>query len=710
MIGHELGGRYEILARIGEGGMALVYKAHDILLGRNVAVKVLRQQFVHDEEFVRRFRREAQSAAALSHPNVVSIYDVGQEDETHYIVMEYVEGSNLNEIIAERAPLQTEEAVRIAMQICDALEHAHYNQIIHRDIKPHNILIGKNGRVKVTDFGIARAVTSSTITQAGSVVGSVHYFSPEHAKGVSTGEKSDLYSLGIVLYQMLTGKLPFLGESPISVALKHLQERFEEPRVVNPHIPQSLENIILRSMRKNPGERYGSAVDMLRDLESCLDAGRLNETKLHFHDDMEDTRVMPAIRGGAIYDAPAERTTVEQESYASRQPQEGQARTQGKRWIKPVVMIGGTLLVLGLLFFGLRMFLSDLDTSEVDVPYVVGKTLTQARSELEAAGLKVEDPIIYEASEKPKEEVIQQSKQNMIVKTGTYLRLYVSSGPQMEEMQNYVDQKYSDVRDNLLTLGLTADQIKSEEVFSDKPAGTILSQSPVAGEQFRIEQVAIRFEVSKGLEMVAMPNLVGRTQKEAINLIRDNELRLGPGNGIVEEPSFEPAGTVLEQFPHEAGTEVAKGAEVSITVSSGLPADARQFTFNINVSPAQAGGTSEVKVVYSDATGQNIECCKQTISDWTTIPVKVTLGPGKEAQVMVYRDGELADVFTRTYDQVQAGASQGESVPGMAPQEPEPPVEQPAEPQEPEQGAATEHGGANQGESHNSGGNHDEQG
>lgn len=209
MIGHQLGGRYEVIERVGGGGMALVYKAQDLLLNRNVAIKVLRQQFVHDEEFIRRFRREAQSAASLSHPNVVSIYDVGQEDDVHYIVMEYVEGKNLNEIIKERAPLQVDEAVHIASQIADALDHAHHNQIIHRDIKPHNILIGRNGRVKVTDFGIARAVTSTTITQTGSVVGSVHYFSPEHAKGIVTGEKSDLYSLGIVLYQMLTGRLPF---------------------------------------------------------------------------------------------------------------------------------------------------------------------------------------------------------------------------------------------------------------------------------------------------------------------------------------------------------------------------------------------------------------------------------------------------------------------------------------------------------------------
>lgn len=291
-------GRYEIIERIGGGGMALVYKAQDILLNRNVAVKVLRQQFVHDEEFIRRFRREAQSAASLSHSNVVSIYDVGQEDEIHYIVMECVEGKNLNEIIKERAPLQVDEAVRIASQICDALEHAHQNQIIHRDIKPHNILIGRNGRVKVTDFGIARAVTSTTITQTGSVVGSVHYFSPEHAKGVITGEKSDLYSLGIVLYQMLTAQLPFLGESPISVALKHLQEEFEEPRKINPLIPQSVENVILKSMRKNPEERYQSADEMLRDLETCLLPGRRNESKLEFThlDDEDQTRVIPAIK------------------------------------------------------------------------------------------------------------------------------------------------------------------------------------------------------------------------------------------------------------------------------------------------------------------------------------------------------------------------------------------------------------------------------
>ncbi|HZG76984.1 MAG TPA: Stk1 family PASTA domain-containing Ser/Thr kinase, partial [Paenibacillus sp.] len=301
MNGTTLSGRYELIERVGGGGMALVYKARDTLLNRHVAVKVLRQQYVHDEEFIRRFRREAQSAASLSHPNVVSIYDVGQDGETHFIVMEYVEGANLNDIIKAQAPLQTAEAVHIATQICDALEHAHTNGIIHRDIKPHNILIGKNGRVKVTDFGIARAITTSTITQTGSVIGSVHYFSPEHAKGVTAGEKSDLYSLGIVLYQMLTARLPFIGESPISVALKHLQEPVEDPRVVNPMIPQSVENVILKSLRKRPEERYVSAGEMLRDLESCLAPERRGEPKWTYasddEDDAEATRVIPAIRG-----------------------------------------------------------------------------------------------------------------------------------------------------------------------------------------------------------------------------------------------------------------------------------------------------------------------------------------------------------------------------------------------------------------------------
>ena len=388
MIGSELIGRYEILARIGGGGMALVYKAYDTVLQRHVAVKVLRDQFVHDEEFIQRFRREARSAASLSHPNVVSIYDVGQDGDIHYIVMEYIEGGTLNDIIKERAPLQPEEATGIAAQICDALSHAHQNGIIHRDIKPHNILINRNGRIKVTDFGIARAVTSSDITQTGAVLGSVHYFSPEHAKGIPQGEKSDIYSLGAVLYQMLTNRLPFPGESPISVALKHLQEHVEEPRAINPLIPQSLENIILKAMRKDPNERYESASEMLQDLETCMLPERMSEPKAAFaeEEDAEKTIVMPAIRHHHVDVEADEQDTQIHRSIADSLAEQPKKR---KWWIKPAVWLV-VILALSLgTWQGVKAVRGMMDVPDVDVPDFVGKPYEEAVQQLEALQLDV---------------------------------------------------------------------------------------------------------------------------------------------------------------------------------------------------------------------------------------------------------------------------------------------------------------------------------
>ena len=270
MEGRKLGGRYEILYRVGGGGMAVVYKAKDLLLNRYVAIKVMNESLSNDTEFIRRFSREAQAAASLSHPNVVNVYDVGREGHIHYIVMEYVEGPTLKEYIQESGPLPPEEAVYIATQICDALAHAHDNQIVHRDIKPHNILLGYNGRVKVTDFGIARAATSSTITQTGSVMGSVHYFSPEQARGGVIGEKSDLYSLGIVMYEMVTGELPFDGDSAIGIALKHLQEQAVEPRQLRPDLPDDVNRVILKALEKDPNKRFASARAMMQELQYIL--------------------------------------------------------------------------------------------------------------------------------------------------------------------------------------------------------------------------------------------------------------------------------------------------------------------------------------------------------------------------------------------------------------------------------------------------------
>ncbi|MFD0713655.1 Stk1 family PASTA domain-containing Ser/Thr kinase [Paenibacillus sp. GCM10027626] len=676
MIGHELGGRYEIITRVGGGGMALVYKAQDLLLNRHVAVKILRPQFTHDEEFIRRFRREAQSAAALSHPNVVSIYDVGQEGDTHYIVMEYVEGHNLNEVIQQRAPLQAEEAVHIAIQICDALEHAHHKQIIHRDIKPHNILIGNNGRVKVTDFGIARAVTSSTITQTGSVVGSVHYFSPEHAKGVNAGEKSDLYSLGIVLYQMMTARLPFLGESPISVALKHLQENFEDPRAVNPYIPQSVENIILRAMRKNPNERYESAEDMLHDLETCLMPDRLNEPRITFHSDngdFEETKIMPAIRGGAMETVVA--PAVQQRKREEDGGQEGRAdarkpeeKPKRKRWVKPTVAVTLTLLVIGLVYWGAMTVISWFEVEEVDVPYVVTMTETDARAALEKAGLRVEEPVVKMNKEGVSKDVVyDQTKANERVKVGTPIKLYISTGPNMQMALNYVSQMYETARDELTALGVPDDQIKAEEEFSDEPVGTILEQSLEAGAEFDPKQAHVVFKVSKGKETVRMPNLIGKPEAEAIKLLKSLGLDV-KAEDTVRQPSYGEKGLVIKQYPYEPDSVVPKDEEITLTISDGLPSEAVEYTFKFYISPAHAGKSSEIGITYSDATTDKKELPKRTITRPENFPVKVILGPNDEARVTITRDGELVDIFTKTYEDVKNNNDgMPETIPGIDP-------------------------------------------
>lgn len=642
MIGQLLGGRYELVERIGGGGMALVYQGLDRLLNRKVAVKVLRQQYVHDEEFIRRFRREAQAAASLSHPNVVSIYDVGQEDETHFIVMEYIEGKTLNDLIKERAPLPVEEAVRIAGQICDALDHAHANRIIHRDIKPHNILIGKNGRVKVTDFGIARAANASQITQTGSVVGSVHYFSPEHAKGTLTGAQSDLYSLGIVLYQMLTGRLPFLGESPISVALKHLQEDVEEPRNVNPLIPQSVENIILKSMRKSPDERYQSAKDMLDDLETCLTPERRNEPKITFasdeYDDNEKTRVIPVIRGDQ-YAQPL----------AGEPGDEPGGRPGRRRWVKPLVWTIVTLLVLTMMALAVRYVKNMLVVPETDVPNVVGMTVEEARKLINDKGLLVE--VVEEPNaEVEKDRVIRQDPGPMRLKIDNTVTIYVSTGPPLQKMPEWIGKKAADVlKTELVALGVDPSQVKQTEQFSDKEKGVIIEQQPAPGEEFDPKTVTIQLTVSKGRETIAMPNLIGSTEAEAQAIAQKFDLKL-----IVDKrPTFrQPANKVFDQFPYKENDPVTPGAEVTIYVSTGYPETARETVVSLEIAPATPGKESTIEIRYSDATGDNISWGTRKIKEPQTFDVKLVLSPDKDGTVEYFRDGNRIDIRTRTYEEV----------------------------------------------------------
>ncbi|KGE16721.1 Stk1 family PASTA domain-containing Ser/Thr kinase [Paenibacillus wynnii] len=680
MIGHELGGRYQVIERIGGGGMALVYRAHDILLNRNVAIKVLRSQFVHDEEFIRRFRREAQSAASLSHPNVVSIYDVGQEDEIHYIVMEYIEGKNLNEIIKERSSLQVDESVRIASQICDALDHAHQNQIIHRDIKPHNILIGRNGRVKVTDFGIARAVTSTTITQTGSVVGSVHYFSPEHAKGVTTGEKSDLYSLGIVLYQMLTGCLPFLGESPISIALKHLQEDFEEPKKLNPLIPQSVENVILRSMRKNPEERYHSAKEMLQDLETCLLPERRSESKVDFHDEYDEdkTRIIPAIkplpRGSGSRNGGSDRMQRAEEEYPV---------TKGKKkWLSPALWIGLTLLLLVAMFSVVWYVKSMLDVPEVAVPYVVNMSLEDAKLKLDEVGLLIDDPVIKEYNPNFAEGIVfdQNKPEETMVKKGTSIVLSVSTAKPMANMLDFSGKTLEEATKALIALGVTENRITSDNRnSSDVEPGLIITQDPLPNSKFDPETAQVTIIVSKGEESVDMPDLTGLTEKEAEAKLEEFNLVLGD---VKEDSSFTvDKGKVTKQWPYDKGTPVAPGTKITIYLSTGYPPEALEYTFNLPVAPTQIGKKTKMRIVFADArnNGENQEWGTRSVGKSQVLSVNLVLAPNKDGVVSLYRDGEFFETYLVSYmDAKNNTVPIPEQVGEPTPEPTQQPTEQPA--------------------------------
>ncbi|WP_037289603.1 Stk1 family PASTA domain-containing Ser/Thr kinase [Saccharibacillus sacchari] len=673
MIGQVFSGRYEIVERVGGGGMALVYKALDLLLNRFVAVKVLRQQFMHDEEFIRRFRREAQSAASLSHPNIVSIYDVGQDGEVQYIVMEYIEGRDLDELIKERAPLPVEEAVRIASQICDALDHAHTNQIIHRDIKPHNILIGRNGRIKVTDFGIARAVTSTTITQTGSVVGSVHYFSPEHAKGVTAGEKSDLYSLGIVLYQMLTSSLPYEGESPISVALKHLQDEYEEPRKLNPTIPQSVENIIVRAMRKNPSERYASAAEMQSDLDTCLLPSRREEQKVRFDDvdDADRTLVVPAIRSSS-YEPPV--------SEMHRGDKTDKKKPAGKKnWKKPAIIIGATLLFLAIVLIVVLYVRAQFVVPETTVPNVIGMTEEEARSTLAARNLEVEG-VKYEYDPSTEAGIVfRQSKlEGYTVKEGASLLLTVGSEKPLTAMPKLTESDYDEARRDLVALGVTEDRIVREETFNDAAPETVIKQSPEQGEDFDPDQATVTLTVSMGVEEKSVPDIVGKTRQQALDLI--NGQALAPSS--TEEASFTvEKGNVMSQSP-EAGTELKPGEVVKFVVSSGIPADAASFILQVPVEPSQDGVATKIRLEYSDARGDRIEWGTDTISANRIFPVSLVLAPNRNGAVSVYRDGQFVTSYTVNYSDVQNGSFVQPQFPEEEqPEETPPPEEQaPADP------------------------------
>ncbi|MDQ0337552.1 serine/threonine-protein kinase [Caldalkalibacillus uzonensis] len=650
MIGKKLVGRYELIERVGGGGMAVVYKARDSLLNRIVAVKILRPQFSGDDDFVDRFRREAQAAASLSHANIVNIYDVGIEDDVHFIVMEYIDGPTLKEYIDQKGPLPVEEAIHITKQIAEALEHAHQNNIIHRDIKPHNILIGPYKRVKVTDFGIARAATSSTITHTGSVIGSVHYFSPEQARGGVADLKSDIYSLGIVLYEMVTGELPFSGDSPISVALKHLQEPFTEPRQLNPHIPQSVENIILRSLAKDPSQRYDSAAELIHDLNTCLNPERLNEPKwVPEQIDVEDeaTKIVPAINDDLfetkVMEKPLKEAGGENGDKRGEEKEAPKRKKKRRLWLKVAM---ATLIILLLVFGiyqGMKMYLA---AQQVEVPDVYNLPVEEATEQLEALGLVVDASAQRYHDEVEEGHVLRQNPVvGTVVKKGSTVRLTISQGKPKIEMPSVINLNEQQARNILRNFTVYTEQEHHDEV----PQGHVISQDPEPGEMVVEGETDVRLVISKGKRTIEMPSLKGKSLEEAKAIAQDykliiNEVRQGYSADYAE-------GQIYQQYPYDPGMEVEEGAKIDVWVSQGpeVRQKSRQITVALDDSgdddkPGRGKGRKKdevkVEIRVRDHEGER-KAYEEKIKETKTYTVDVVVAPRQSALIQVYVDDEL---------------------------------------------------------------------
>ena len=551
LIGKRLNGRYKLLQLIGGGGMANVYLARDIILDRDVAVKVLRLDFVNDELFIKRFRREAQAATSLNHENIVTIYDVGEDDGIYYMVMEYVRGCTLKQYIQQHAPLPVQEALRMMDQLTGAIAHAHQNGVIHRHIKPQNILVAEDGTLKITDFGIAVALSSTTITQTNSVLGSVHYLSPEQARGGMATEKSDIYSLGIVMFELLTGQLPFSGESAVAIVLKHLQTETPSVRRWNPNIPQSVENIVLKATAKNPLHRYNSALDMRQHIRTALSPERINEAKftIPIEDDDEETKVVPIIKSPAP-------------SLEKRENVPAPKEKRSKKWI-------ALWALFLLLFIGAGVsavtWLPDLFfPKDVTVPDVTNKHYDDAIAELTSLGLKIEETIEQEHDDIAEGFVIRTNPQaGKVVKAGTAVTIYKSIGKKKVAFKNYVGEQIADVEPQLRSEKYLL--IDKKEVYSDEPAGTIIEQFPLPGEKVVPEETEVRFTVSLGREKIILKDLTGYTEKSVRDYAADQQLYV-----IVKQRYSDTVekGLVISQTP-QANAKLEKGATVTVVISLG---------------------------------------------------------------------------------------------------------------------------------------------
>ncbi len=557
-----LAGRYELIEKIGEGGMAIVYKAKCRLLNRYVAIKILRPEFTKDEQFVENFRRESQAAAGLSHPNIVSVYDVGQEGNIHFIVMELVEGKTLSELIEEKGRLDYKEAINITRQVASALSLAHKNQIVHRDIKPHNILITNTGVAKLADFGIAKAVSASTIIGGNNkVMGSVHYFSPEQARGAYVDERSDIYSLGIVLYEMLTGKVPFDGDNPISIALMHINDPMPPVSAEVPGIPPQLEKIIMKATDKYQTNRYRTADEMIEDLDNIEFITKVMGQKA-FTIAGEEEKEQPAV---SVH---PERERTHRKSEPAGNTEESDKTLERANKISTGFIIGAVavLVIAGIIGLGALLGWFSGDSEEIKVPNFVGSTFEAAQALAQETGLEIargED--VYSPDQEEGKITSQNPTADSVVSPGKLITVYVSKGKKDGVVPKIVGMDYKGASEYLKTFGFELGIVKTES--STLPENVIIEQSVEEGSTAsKGTKIDVTVSDGKGKETVKMPNLIGKTPDEANAIIDTEGLKLG--DAAYEETTTTAQNLIFwQQYPE--GTELEKGTAVSYKVSKG---------------------------------------------------------------------------------------------------------------------------------------------
>jgi len=574
-------GRYQIVRHLARGGMAEVYLARDLLLDRPVAVKVLFPEFASDQSFVERFRREARAAANLNHPNIVSIYDWGEENGTYFIVMEYVDGLTLRDVIRRQGPLQATRAAEIGADIAAGLHFAHVNGVVHRDVKPGNVIITAS-QVKVTDFGIARAGDpAESLTQAGAVMGTATYFSPEQAQGHVVDLRSDVYSLGVVLYEMVAAKPPFTGDNPVSIAYQHVREEPVPPSDINPDVPPAFEAIVNKAMAKNRTNRYGSAEDLRVDLvrftqgqpvsaEPVAPAAAVTGIMTR-NGDAATTRVQPGIEGTTV-------VTVDETLRAV--VAEPRARTGTY-----IVILLTLLAALGGLLFLLSRQLGVGSTQLITVPAVVGKSQSEADQLLRDAGLKPEKKEVQDEANPAGRVTAQDPAANVQVKKGVTVSYTVSAGAPMIEVPDVRNRTVEAATDALTLAGF---QVTPNAVNSDKTPGTVLDQAPAAGTR-QAKGSTVNLTVSKGVEQISVPDVRNLREGDAANRLGQAGFRTAGRN---ESSDNTAAGSVIRTEP-ATGTPLERNATVTLVVSTGPAPTTTQLPIPTTVT-TQAPATTVV--------------------------------------------------------------------------------------------------------------------